>query len=177
MSPLEREGISFPADFTVDVGVLCGEEVIHHLEVTRRPGHFILFADGALHHAEQSPSVVRSRPPRQRLLHPDQVQRVWVMLVRLGYTDRTVARSAMNPKVVMPGPDEIAVLLTMSAGGRRWSFLQESSASHAMDPGTREVLHVLADLAWVDRVSYEPPPLPVRRYDFGPDPYVDLRRR
>ncbi|MBM4114118.1 MAG: hypothetical protein FJ253_12240 [Phycisphaerae bacterium] len=164
-----------PADFTLDVAILTGSRVPVEAEAHRRPGHFILLADGSLLH-DSGPTVTwDERPGRTRALYQQQVSDLWALARRLGFTSPSNADFIGNPSLLEPTRDETIYVIAFNAAGERWTFVRGFRGAQEPDPASLTLIRALCDLAWSQDLPRERF-LPVR-YDFGPDPYAGFRRR
>jgi len=164
-----------PADFTLDVAILAGHRVPEHSEAHRRPGRYILLADGSLLHDSGRSVTWDLRPGRTRHLYQQQVSDLWGIAKDLGFTTPSHADFTGNPALIAPERDEMIYIIAFTAAGERWTFVRGFREDEVPDPASVRLIRALADLAWTPDLTEERF-LPVR-YDFGPDPYAGFRRR
>lgn len=162
-----------PEDFTIDVAILQGPRVPDQAEAHLRAGHFILFADGSLHHDSGRTVTWGQRPGRTRTLYQQQVTDLWSLASQLGFTSPDNADPPANPALLVPGRTQMIYVLAFSGGGERWTFVRRFDTPEAADPAAVRLIRALAELAWMTDLPADRF-LPVR-YDFGPDPYRGFR--
>ena len=165
-----------PLDFSLEVVVLSGRGAEGRPEAHLRPGKWILFADGALHHGTEADRSLRGLPPVARILSRREMADVWVLARRLGLTNPARALIPFNFDLVEAPPGHAVYLVCFTGDGDRWSYRQDidldrSSAERVLTPLVRH----LAALAWATDLPQDRIRLIPRRYDFGPDPYARYR--
>lgn len=168
-----------PADFTLDVTVLVGDDVQPASEAHLQRSRYVLFPDGLLHY-QADPQGERGQdwlPPLMRVLNRRQVAEVWSLIQQLGFAEQTGDDGEpFNFKLVHVQPDERVYLLGVQAHGRRLNFKRGGLASEAPDAAMVQLVRRLAELAWASDLPEQPIRTLPRRYDFGPDPYAPYRQ-
>jgi len=167
-----------PADFSIDLAVITGSEVVPQREAHLQQSHYVLFPDGSLCYG---PDPDRTHgpnwlPPLTRILSHRQVAEVWSLIHQLGLADPSSGDELTNFKLVQVGPKEAAYLVEFTAAGRRLNFIRRNAIDAPSDPALTQLVHTLAKLAWAgDQPDIDVKTMP-KRYYFGPDPYAPYRK-
>jgi hypothetical protein len=167
-----------PDDFSLDLTVRAGPEPQDGApapDVSLRPGHYVVFCDGALHWAPGGAGPARRLPPQRRDLDQGQVAGLWSLLERLGYADPNQGAAPVNAMLLEAAPGETVSMCVITGNGRRWAFTSREGPDRAPDPAMPRLIEYLEGLAWAAAAA---PPAAVgpRRTEIGPDPYVRYRR-
>jgi hypothetical protein len=170
--------VPVPADFSLDLTVRAGPEPQEGAvapEVSLRPGHYVVFCDGALHWAAGGAKTARTLPPHRRDLDHGQVAGLWSLLERLGYADPDHGAAPVNAMLLDASPGETISMCIITGNGRRWAFVSREGPDQEPDPAMPRLIEHLGGLAWATSAA---PPAAVgpRRTEFGPDPYARYRR-
>ena len=172
-----------PSDFALDITVLpgkkldalVGDDAPGGIEIVR--SKYLVLADGSLR-AEAGEGVqYLTRPGRVRLLTMEEVADLWEDLERNGFAGPRGDLYLGNPALLVPRPDEVLTIVTVTSSGFTRSILDRHvPAPDAVDgtpPGpVGELVREVASLAWFGgdapgAIAIEPV-----RVDLGPNPYA-----
>lgn len=188
-------GARAPDDLTIEVTILRGAGVPEHSEAHRRAARLVLFADGALHYADEHDDGFRAGsswlPKPTRAIDPEAMDAVWSIVQRLGLVETDATLPPPNLDRVVGSPGTLTYVVGVTAGRRSRVRIDRvpdepgpdepgSDEPGSDDPGalasTEELVRTLVALAWgTDRPDARLVTAP-RRYDFGPDPYARFRQ-
>jgi hypothetical protein len=167
-----------PGDFSLDLTVRAGPEPQEGAvapDVSLRPGHYVVFCDGALHWAAGGADRARGLPPQRRNLDRGQVAGLWSLLERLGYADPDQGAAPVNAMLLEAAPGETVSMCIITGNGRRWAFVSREGPDQEPDPAMPRLIEHLGGLAWAT-VADKPATGRPGRTEFGPDPYARYRR-
>ncbi len=164
-----------PVDFSLEVVVLSGPGAEGRPEAHLRPGEWILFADGALHHGTEAERSLRGLPPVARILSRREVAEVWTLARTLGLTNPARAEIPFNFDLVVAPPGRTVYLGCFTGDGDRWSYRRDIDLDRSAERGLTPLVRHLAGLAWATDLPQKHIRAIPRRYDFGPDPYARYR--
>ena len=167
-----------PDDFSLDLTVRAGPEPQEGAvapDLSLRPGHYVVFCDGALYWAAGGAEPARGLPPQRRDLDRGQVAGLWSLLERLGYADPNRGAAPVNAKLLDAAPGETVSLCIITGNGRRWAFVSREGPDQEPDPAMPRLIEHLDGLAWATSAA-QPAAAGPRRPEFGPDPYARYRR-
>ena len=180
-----------PEDGIIAAAVVVGSSLAHEMErdpgawpVEVRPSRAIILPDGTLRAEVGSSLGIDDRPGRTRHLREVQLERLWTRFAELGLGSPDAGNFTGNPKLLVPGPEEVVQVLEFRRDGRDWMIVdrftvpeddQDDDRLEGQDPRIQSALRAIAALAWASDV---PPDDTIRfpeRYDFGPDPWARFR--
>jgi hypothetical protein len=167
-----------PDDFSLDLTVRAGPEPQEGAvapDVSLRPGHYVVFCDGALHWAAGGAEPARRLPPQRRNLDQGQVAGLWSLLERLGYADPDQGAAPVNARLLDAAPGETVSVCVITGNGRRWALVSREGPDQEPDPAMPRLIEHLDGLAWATSAG-QPAAVGPRRTEFGPDPYAKYRR-
>jgi hypothetical protein len=183
--------VAAPRDFGVDLTVLApiapaGDDAGASpdgapaaLQPHQRCGRYVVFPDGSLHSSNDQEVMARRGsdflPGLTRRLTHAQMAQLWGLALRLGLADPARGVPPMNVSHVRPQPDQVVYLLTLTAADRRWTLVESVTPRSGPETAAATFTRAIGELAWVTDEPADRPPAPVRRYDFGPDPYARYR--
>lgn len=164
-----------PDDLSMELTILHGRGIDNVRAVDRRPGRFVVYPDGSLHH-DEAVAERNVRPPGFiRRLNREQQSDLWLLLRQLGFADPERGDPSQNLHLIQPQRSEIMHQLAIIVDDRRWVFVQRTGAEAEPDAAMRELVQRLAQLSWLPDVPSGEPMIIPPRYDFGPDPYARYR--
>lgn len=164
-----------PADLTVDVAVLIGEDVPDRPEAHLRQSRFVVFPDGTLHFAADEGLDANDLPGVTRALDAVHMARLWSMLRELGFAERDSSITIENPQTIEAAADEIVYVVSIVADDNRWMQVQRFRSGDVPPGDTMKFIRQLARLAWATDEPQRGVAVAPKRYDFGPDPYARYR--
>lgn len=169
-----------PADFSLDLTIVAqvaeeqGAAQVMPLEM--RPGRFVVFADGALHHTSEPSRGPWSLPPLVRILTDDQVDQLWHYVRTSGLGEPADGAPVGNLLDIEPPDEGVGYFLVISAIDQRWMQGEVITGDQIGDEAYGQLAQRLGWLAWLPETKPRDRRRAVRRYDFGPDPYARYRQ-
>jgi hypothetical protein len=176
-----------PRDLCIDLTVLAPPLPQGHESAAepgaaaahRRSGRYIVFPDGSLHSSDDAGDVAARGPGflpgLTRTLSRDQLAGLWGLALQVGLADPARGVPPIDVSRARPAHDRLIYILSFAAHDRRWMFIESPGPGAAPDPAMAQFVREVCALAWVSDEAPAADSPPVRRYDFGPDPYARYR--